>query len=239
MRGHGLVENCWSRQKTHKLSEEKGNEESVAGRKEECPDGSFQNRGGKINWRMWTELLSFPARWRGFCIDVKTTPERYSDQLYLLSVSAVGDWWPPKSTPPSAAQAWCKGRFPPSSARTCSLSLLLSSPGFMSKGCIHRPGMVLLLGVLFWVKWLPSQLAIMLPVFLLPPQKPGGGLNHVHQCCCSLVAPHGVGYLAMFFPPKALLHLINLVSGLDGSHWVGSFKILNRGKIGWHSRWHE
>lgn len=39
---------------------------------------------------------------KGFCIDVKTTLERYSDQLYLLSVSVTDGH--PKASLPSAGQ---------------------------------------------------------------------------------------------------------------------------------------
>lgn len=91
---------------------------------------------------------------KGFCIDVKTTLERYSDQLYLLSVSVTDGH--PKASLPSAGQLQlrpdAKVGFLQAVPRVCSLLLLLSSFGFMSNGHIHCLGMVLLLRVLFWVK---------------------------------------------------------------------------------------
>ena len=60
--------------------------QTLAGKKEGCPGGSFEKRDRKRNWRIRTELLSFSARRRRFCTDANATPDQYSDQLHLLSI---------------------------------------------------------------------------------------------------------------------------------------------------------
>lgn len=71
--------------------------EALAGKKEECPHGSFEKRDRKRNWRIWTELLSFSARQGRLCRDENVTPDQFSDWPQLLSLSAVGVWGTPKT----------------------------------------------------------------------------------------------------------------------------------------------